>query len=87
MLDVEPPDGGMQAVGWLDRDWDDRALATAALSEDIEAPAISDLYLKRPKRGGFVLGFASVDEDSLVAGVRGLAKVFERTRRMQSAAS
>ena len=87
MLDLKAPDGGMQAVGWLQGNWDDRVLASAALGENVEAPAVSDLYLKRPKRGGFVLGFASVDEDSLVAGVRGLAKVFERTRRMQSAAS
>jgi GntR family transcriptional regulator/MocR family aminotransferase len=73
-LELRPAETGMHLLGLLPPGVDDRAVSARALELGVEAPALSRYALRRPRRGGLVLGYAGYDERTLRRGVAGLAR-------------
>jgi GntR family transcriptional regulator/MocR family aminotransferase len=65
---------GLHVVLPLGADVDDTAVAAAAARVAVTAPALSDFYLGRPRRG-LVLGFGAVQRAAIVRAARALGTV------------
>jgi GntR family transcriptional regulator/MocR family aminotransferase len=81
LLEISGIEAGLQTVGWLNEDVDDRAAANACAERGIEVFALSRYARGRRMRPGLHMGFAAVDGQELRRGVRELAGVLERLRR------
>jgi GntR family transcriptional regulator/MocR family aminotransferase len=79
-LELRPAETGMHLLGLLPPGVDDRAVSARALEIGVEAPALSRYALRRPRRGGLVLGYAGYDEKALSRGVGLLAQVLDATK-------
>ena len=73
LLDVSLPEAGLELVGWLPRDKDDQRAVALAEAAGIIVVAISRLCLEPPARGGLLMGFAGIEEDTIQRGVKTLA--------------
>lgn len=72
---VERPDSGMNALAWLPRGLDDRAVARAACAAGVHGYPLSD-YSVRPEVGSaLILGFAGVQQHQLGPGLAALARI------------
>lgn len=96
--DVATPGGdgaGLHLVAWLPPEWDALALSREASKLGVAAPPLDPYYQESAesvaergglsaRRSGLMLGFAALDEERIVQGVRRLARAAERcrTRRM-----
>ena len=75
-LTVNPAPAGLHLVGWLAEGVDDRAVSAMMAEVGIEARALSSYSLQPLKRGGLVLGFAALDEGTIRASVKRMAKAY-----------
>lgn len=73
-LEVRPAETGMHLLALLPPGVDDRALSSRALALGVEAPALSRYALRRPRRGGLVLGYAGYDESVIRGAMKTLAR-------------
>lgn len=79
LLDMEMPDSGMNAIGWLPQGTDDAKIAERARKAGIYSYPIS-LFRERPsERSGLLLGFTSVKETELDEKLHCLARVLEQS--------
>jgi GntR family transcriptional regulator / MocR family aminotransferase len=73
LLEVRPAQAGMHLVGWLPPGVDDRAASAAAAAHGVIAPPLSAYQLRPAARGGLMLGYTALDEQTIEDGVRRLA--------------
>jgi GntR family transcriptional regulator / MocR family aminotransferase len=82
MLELAPESAGLEIVGWLPPEIDDRVAAAAAARQGVEVRALSQYAVKRPAPSALVLGFAAVPSRKIDTGLGQLAaalrKVIER---------
>ncbi|SNB76797.1 transcriptional regulator, GntR family [Arboricoccus pini] len=69
---ARPAEAGMHLVVTLSQGLDDRAVASAAQAENIDAPALSGYFLGPPNRQGLLVGYTGVPEATIRRGVLGL---------------
>ncbi|MDE3134957.1 MAG: PLP-dependent aminotransferase family protein [Acidobacteriota bacterium] len=83
MLDIIGADAGMHLAGLLPRGMDDTTVARKAAENGVAAMPLSTCCLKRPSRGGLVLGYGAADIPQIQAGVRRLKMILcgEMSRR------
>jgi GntR family transcriptional regulator/MocR family aminotransferase len=72
---------GMHLLAVLPRGWRDRPIAERAAREGLWVMPLSDLYLGRASREGFVLGYGDVPASDIPAAVRRLRSILESARR------
>jgi GntR family transcriptional regulator/MocR family aminotransferase len=77
LIEISDVEAGLQTVGWLTGDVDDRTAATAAAQRGIEVVPLSRYSHGRRMRQGLHLGFAAVDGREIKRGVRELAGVLK----------
>jgi GntR family transcriptional regulator/MocR family aminotransferase len=53
----------------------DRTVSLKAAEAGISAIPLSSCYLKRPSRGGLVLGYGGTSKEQIEDGIRKLAKI------------
>jgi DNA-binding transcriptional MocR family regulator len=53
-------------------------VARAAKETELDLACLSPLYMDSPRRQGWMLGFAALDNDSIRAGVRKLGRLLDR---------
>jgi GntR family transcriptional regulator/MocR family aminotransferase len=70
LLEVEKADAGMHLVGWLPEGVDDMVISKKATEQGVRLAPVSEYYVNRPARGGFILGYTAFDEKRIVAGVK-----------------
>jgi len=73
VLEVIVADAGMHLVGLLPPGVDDCAIARQAAKLGVSAMPLSSCCLRRPARGGLVLGYGATSEKQIQEGVRKLA--------------
>jgi GntR family transcriptional regulator / MocR family aminotransferase len=73
LLEISLPEAGLELVGWLPRGTDDQWAVDLAEAAEITVVAISRLCLEPLARGGLLMGFAGIDEETIRRGVRTLA--------------
>jgi len=78
VMDVRSDESGMQLVAFLKKGLDDTMLSRKIAEQDIEAPPLSFYSIDPPERGGFVLGYAAVNEQEIRIGVRRMKIALDR---------
>jgi hypothetical protein len=66
---------GMHLVALLPPGVNDRTVSRRAAEAGISAIPLSSCYLKRPSRGGLVLGYGGTSKEQIEDGIRKLAKI------------
>jgi GntR family transcriptional regulator/MocR family aminotransferase len=84
ILKVRAAEAGMHVMAWLPNGWDDRAVSTHLARRGIEALAYSHFTLRRPKRGGLLLGYPALSEHRIEAGIRRMAEALRGFRPVQA---
>lgn len=74
-LQLEPGEAGTHVVGWLPVDVEDLLVAREARASELAVRALSSYYLKKPIRGGLVVGFGTPDDDTLEAKFESLGQL------------
>jgi GntR family transcriptional regulator / MocR family aminotransferase len=74
-LEVVDAEAGMHLVALLPPGVNDRAVSRKAAEAGISAIPLSSCYLKRPLRGGLVLGYGGTSKEQIEDGIRKLAKI------------
>jgi GntR family transcriptional regulator/MocR family aminotransferase len=79
-VEVLGAQAGMHLVAALPegRDWDDVAIATAAVAKKVWLWPLSPAYLGERKRQGFILGFGNVGVEEIAGAVRTMKSVTRR---------
>lgn len=72
LLELRPPHGGLQVVGWLPADVDDSEAARVAAEHGIDSSPLSALRVHRPLPEGSVLGVTAAGERAIRLAVRRL---------------
>lgn len=72
-------DAGMHLVGLLPANVKDVAVAESAAAAGLSAIPLSSCYLKTPRRGGLILGYANTDAMQMRDSVQQLAKIIRDT--------
>jgi GntR family transcriptional regulator/MocR family aminotransferase len=80
LLELTPARAGLQCVGWLAPDLDERAVTRAAAAHDVEVTPISAFAVRRLARSGLMLSFGAFEPNQIRAGVRRLAEALEDVR-------
>ena len=78
-MEVVGEEAGMHLVGLLPTGIDDMAVSESAAEAGIAAMPLSSCCLRRPRRGGLVLGYANSGPEQLLDGVRRLATILPAT--------
>jgi GntR family transcriptional regulator/MocR family aminotransferase len=78
LLEVHAPEAGMHLVGWLPPEKDDRCAADLAAEVGLDVAPISQYSLEPLPRGGLLFGYASTNEEDILAGVKRLATALVR---------
>jgi GntR family transcriptional regulator / MocR family aminotransferase len=73
-IDLEPPRGGLHAVGWLARGLEENVVLACAATAGIELPLVSSFGKTALVRPGVVFGFASFSEKMIRQAVRTLGQ-------------
>lgn len=88
-LDVRKPDGGLHVVARLRGDLDDHTVQREAAQLGIEVYPVSGFRQRESVtagvdrvQDGLALGFAGLQEHTLLSGVERLARIFNRVRRI-----
>jgi GntR family transcriptional regulator/MocR family aminotransferase len=71
-LEVIGAEAGMHLVALLPPRTDDVAVASKAVQRGISAMPLSSCYLKRPTRGGLILGYGGANAHQIHDGIRKL---------------
>jgi GntR family transcriptional regulator/MocR family aminotransferase len=74
-LEVVDAEAGMHLVALLSPGVNDKTVSRKAAEAGISAIPLSSCFLKRPSRGGLVLGYGGTSKDQIEHGVRILAKI------------
>jgi GntR family transcriptional regulator/MocR family aminotransferase len=74
LLELRPPHGGLQVVGWLPTTLDDREAARIAADHGIDSSPLSALRVDRILPGGLVLGVTAARERSIRPALRRLGQ-------------
>ncbi len=69
-LEVLGSEAGMQLAAWLPKGVDDVAVSRRAAERGVSVRPLSLCYLKRPARGGLILGYGGAELEEIRAGVR-----------------
>jgi GntR family transcriptional regulator/MocR family aminotransferase len=77
VLEVIGDDAGTRLVALLPPGVDDVSVGKAAAANGISARPLSTCYLRRPARGGLVLGYGNIELPAIDDGVRKLKAVIE----------
>jgi GntR family transcriptional regulator/MocR family aminotransferase len=77
-LDVRPAGAGMNVVGWLPPDVDDRVVAKKANDAGIMVRPASIYFYTRPARPGLLVGHSAVTSGHLRRGVRTLSTILSQ---------
>ena len=80
-LTPDPCDTGMQLTATLDLPLSDVRVREEAAELGVEAAALSDYFIDKPRRAGLVLGFGATRPSAVRAGTRSLAQAIEAARR------
>jgi GntR family transcriptional regulator/MocR family aminotransferase len=80
LLELTPAGAGLQCVGWLTPDLDERVVVRAAAAHDVEVTPVSAFAARRLARSGLLLSFGAFDPNQIRAGVRRLAEALEDVR-------
>jgi GntR family transcriptional regulator/MocR family aminotransferase len=75
-LTLRPNDAGIQFVGELNGDGDDRLIAAAARRRGMNISPLSIQYRHTEPRHGVLLGYAATSEAAMPSGFRQLAEAF-----------
>ncbi len=81
---VEPAEAGLQTVGWLNSEFDDRSVSTHAAEAGIEVAHLSRYCIDTIRPPGLVFGFGAFDEREIDTGARQLARVLARESSKRS---
>ena len=84
-LEVSTGEAGMHVVSWLRNDIDDKQACEQAAKRGIVTMPLSSFCLERPRRGGLILGYASIGTRQIREGVQALAAALRSTVRKPSA--
>jgi GntR family transcriptional regulator/MocR family aminotransferase len=74
LLEVRPPHGGLQVVGWLPASIDDSEAARLAAEHGIDSAPLSALKLDRALPSGLVLGVTAARDRAIRLAVRRLGQ-------------
>jgi len=77
-LRVVPSAAGMHLVGWLEHGQDDAEVSARAAALGVEAAPLSRYAMKRPERGGLLLGWAGYAPEAIREGVERLGAALGR---------
>jgi GntR family transcriptional regulator / MocR family aminotransferase len=80
LVELRNTDAGMHTVGWLPRDVDDVAAASAGQAWGLETVEVSRFRGARPLEPGLILGFAAIDEAEIARGTENLARALAAVR-------
>lgn len=80
-IDLELPEAGLHAVGWLKRGVDEQFVADSAARAGIEAPLLSRFGRTALLRPGIVFGFAAFSEKQIRRAVRKLRRALQTATR------
>jgi GntR family transcriptional regulator / MocR family aminotransferase len=75
LLEVNSAEAGMHLIGWLPEGIDDEEVARRANAEGIGVTALSACYMRRPPRGGLIMGYASTRPEQIDKSVSILGRV------------
>ena len=78
VLEPVSAEAGMHLVGLLPSGVDDWRVAQAAAQSGVAAMPLSSCWLRRPARGGLVLGYGGTDRRQIHEGVQKLAMVLRK---------
>jgi len=81
LLEVKPAEAGMHLIGWLPAGIDDEEVARRANAEGIGITSLSACYVRRPQRGGLIMGYAGTPPDQIDKSVAILGRVLRSVRR------
>jgi GntR family transcriptional regulator/MocR family aminotransferase len=85
LLEIDADEAGMHLIArpgtHFSGAMDDQRLARAAGEAGVVAPPLSQSYVGKPLRQGFMLGYAAHDEDAITTAGRRLAKVIRTAAR------
>jgi GntR family transcriptional regulator/MocR family aminotransferase len=81
LLDLRPPHGGLQVVGWLPSTMDDREAARAAADHGIDSSPLSATKIDRILPSGLVLGVTAAGERAIRRAVRRLGQALRLVGR------
>lgn len=73
-IELPPADAGMNLVGWLPPDIDDRAVDCTAAKLGVQASAVSNYSRRTLARPGLVLGYTGIGRDRMIEGARKLGQ-------------
>ena len=79
-IDLEPPEAGLHAVGWLKRGVEEEMVAKCAKAAGVQLPLLSRFGRTALLRPGVVFGFASFREQQLRHAVRKLGRALRAAR-------
>jgi len=83
-VSLERANAGLQTIGWLSAEFDDRLVSKRAADAGVEVANLSRYCIETTRRPGLVFGFGAFDEHELDASAQSLARVIEdlgRARR------
>jgi GntR family transcriptional regulator / MocR family aminotransferase len=76
-VSLERADAGLQTIGWLSAEFDDRLVSMRAADTGVEVANLSRYCIETRRRPGLVFGFGAFDEHELDASAQSLAGVME----------
>ena len=80
-VSLERADAGLQTIGWLSAEFDDRLVSKRAADVGVEVANLSRYCIETRRRPGLVFGFGAFDEHELDASAQTLAGVMEELGR------
>jgi GntR family transcriptional regulator / MocR family aminotransferase len=80
-LEVVNAEAGMHLVGLLRPRIEDTAVTSNAAQHGISVLPLSLCHMKKPSRGGLILGYGATDTEQIRAGVRALKVILESATR------
>jgi GntR family transcriptional regulator/MocR family aminotransferase len=83
-LRISSDKAGLHLTGWLEPGIDDTAVSETLEERGIVAPPLSFYSPRELDRGGLVLGYAAVDEDTIRDSVGHIAEAIRAVRRRRS---
>jgi DNA-binding transcriptional MocR family regulator len=76
-IDLEPANGGLNAVGWLRRGVEEEYVANSAAAAGVELPLLSSYGKTALTRPGVLFGFASYSEPRIRDTVKALGRALQ----------
>ncbi len=80
ILELDSAHGGLHAVGWLGRGWDEREVASIALAAGIDLMPLGSFGKTALQRPGVVIGLAAWQEDEIRRATARLAMALNSIR-------